>query len=62
MEFEINKSELVTKFREEHKNCPTSTIGGRVSFIFTPTGLGTIIELRCNGCGKVKNITDMNKW
>lgn len=35
---------------EAHKNNATGAIGGRYSYIFTPTGLGTIGRVRCS-CG-----------
>ncbi len=39
----------------------TGAIGGRFTFCFTPTGLGTIFVVRCV-CGKEKNVTDFNEW
>lgn len=35
--------------------------GGRVSYEFTPTGIGTVIVVRC-ACGKSKNVTDYEGW
>lgn len=47
------------EFRQEHAHEDfNSTIGGKFSFIITPTGLGPIIEVKCNACGEIKDITD----
>lgn len=62
MEFKISDEEF-EKFREKHKDCEfTSTIGGKFSFIITPTGLGPIVEVRCNSCDKIEDITDIDNW
>ena len=65
MVFEIANDEFLEwkEFREEHKNCVfVSTDGGKYSFIFTPTGVGTIIQVRCNACDKIKDITNIDDW
>ena len=51
-------------FKEKHaKSCPgISTIGGKFTYIFTPTGVGTAIVVRCNACGEEKDITDVDSW
>lgn len=30
--------------------------------IYTPTGIGCVIEIQCPKCGKVKNVTDYEAW
>jgi hypothetical protein len=35
----------------------SSFIGGRLSYIFTPTGLGEVIEVKCR-CGATLDITE----
>lgn len=65
--FKFNKveKERADKFIRQHKSCrdkyPT-TIGGTISYILTPTGVGTSIEIRCNICKDLINITDLNSW
>lgn len=50
-------------FRKNHNhNNNDSTIGGKFSFIFTPTGLGNIIEIQCNICKEKIDLTDYDKW
>jgi DNA-directed RNA polymerase subunit M/transcription elongation factor TFIIS len=50
-------------FSKEHKHCGCmGTIGGKISIIFTPTGLGDCITVKCNACGKEKEITDVSNW
>lgn len=70
--FILNEQECkeCKQFYKEHKNCCKnilgkdvfSTTGGELSFIITPTGLGNIIEVKCNSCGKTENITDVTNW
>lgn len=64
------ESESVKKFYQEHKDCCSkllgkrffSSIGGELSYIITPTGLGNCITIRCNSCGEEKEITDTSNW
>lgn len=65
MIFTLNPNEVdeYNKFIEEHKNCKCSaTIGGKISVIFTPTGLGDAKSVKCNACGEEKEITDVSNW
>jgi hypothetical protein len=39
-----------------------SSTGGGFSYIITPTGLGPIISIRCNSCGKIEDITNSKDW
>lgn len=58
-----NEVDEYNKFIEEHKNCKCSaTIGGKISVIFTPTGLGDAKSVKCNVCGEEKEITDVSNW
>jgi len=41
--------------------CPSGAIGGRLTYRFTPTGLGHIIVVKCL-CGGEVNVTDFNSW
>ena len=63
MKFELNEKELgeYNEFIKKHKKCKfNSSIGGKITIKFTPTGLGNIIEVCCNDCGKHKYITDID--
>ena len=65
MEFKLNTDEKreYLKFYQDHKDCKfSSTTGGKITFIITPTSLGNCIIVRCNVCGKEKDITDINNW
>lgn len=62
---------VINQFEEEeyknfiltHKKCKcAATIGGKISIIFTPTGLGNAITMRCNVCDEEKEITDVSNW
>ena len=65
MKFEIDDEDykMFVLKDKEHK-CTLSndgTIGGRVSFKFTPTGLGIIAVAKC-ACGWKYDFTDYNSW
>ena len=36
-------------------------IGGRLTFCFTPTGLGMCTEIKCM-CGETINVTNFEDW
>lgn len=62
--------EASNKFYQKHKSCPQlllgkscfSTEGGLLTFEITPTGLGDVIVIRCNACGKKENITNVENF
>lgn len=45
-----------------HTETKLGAIGGGHSLIITGTGLGSIIEARCNVCGKTLEISGVHKW
>ena len=49
---------------EQKKNHPHpgTTIGGRFSYRFTPTGLGVGVEVIDNLTGASENVTDYDLW
>jgi len=66
MSFSLDeKQELkLSKWKKKHiKKCKSrpSTEGVRFTYIFTPTGLGMIIKVKCL-CGKEINLTDSTNW
>ena len=40
---------------------PTGAIGGRLTYEFTPTSLGTVSVVKC-ACGESINLTDYKSW
>ena len=36
-------------------------IGGAITYMFTPTGLGICVEAQC-ACGEKINVTDYDEW
>lgn len=40
---------------------PIGAIGGRLTYCFTPTGLGMITEVKC-ACGEEINVTEYEGW
>jgi hypothetical protein len=45
------------EFSDKYVGCA----GGHLSYIFTPTGLGDIVEVKCS-CGETLNITEYEHW
>lgn len=65
LSFDLNTTEAQAyhDFCNKHRSCEfSSTIGGKISVIFTPTGLGDIVVVKCNKCGEEKDITDVSNW
>lgn len=45
----------------KHKELVVGAIGGRLTFLFTPTGLGCINIVKCL-CGEEINLTKSEDW
>ena len=58
MEFKLNEKEIASAelFRLNHKG------HGQFVYMFTPTGIGTNVQIKCLGCNELKDITDYNLW
>ena len=50
-----------TEHKKVCKSLYAGAIGGRLTYCFTPTGLGTIIEVKCL-CGETLDLTDVDAW
>ncbi len=70
MKFELTGKEYTTfsEWDKKHKkvcklyNDPNPpAIGGRLTFSFTPTGLGSGVSVKC-ACGEECNCTDYECW
>jgi len=64
MKFEIDEDGL-RQIKEWKKTLPPGRygcIGGRISYTFTPTGLGVITVVKDGMSGKEINITDFENW
>lgn len=60
--------EVESKWLKKHnKTCifknpdKQGAIGGRISYIFTPTSLGVLTKIKC-ACGEQIDITDVSDW
>lgn len=67
MNFELDKDEMkkinqfITIHENKHGECKAA-IGGRYTFSFTPTSLGTIIKVQCGSCEEQLDITEYENW
>jgi hypothetical protein len=67
MTFSLSKKEQakadrwMKQHRKIHGYGKDGASGGRWSFEFTPTGLGTVVIVKC-ACGKQKDLTDFSNW
>jgi hypothetical protein len=66
MKFELSPEEdavLLAWITEHEVACklPPTAIGGRWTFSFTPTGVGTVITVAC-ACGKKHDGTKYSDW
>jgi hypothetical protein len=71
--FSDNDNEKINIWDKHHKNTckyfddgseicnPVGAIGGRLTYSFTPTGLGLITSVEC-ACGEKLNLTDFDMW
>lgn len=52
-------------FQIEHEQCVykcKAATGGVFSYTFTPTSIGTTVEITCNMCKATKNVTNFDQW
>lgn len=63
--FEMTAAEAAAAdaFCQEHnKHALKMSAGEAYQFIFTPTMLGDCVAVRCLTCGKIQDITDIEKF
>ncbi len=65
MGFQLSQKdfEKIEKWDTTHDCCIQSegACGGRLTYSFTPTSLGTVIKVQC-ACGKEIDLTDYDGW
>lgn len=42
-------------------NSNSGSIGGAITYSFTPTGLGVVVKVKC-ACGEEKDLTNYEEW
>lgn len=64
MKFELTENELkkIENFIKKGKNECAGAIGGRYTYSFTPTTLGTIVIITDNLQKRELNVTDYDCW
>ncbi len=65
--FDLNENEKKSanewmEKQKKKKKSPVTTIGGRFSYKFTPTGIATGVTIIDNYLKEEKNITDYDCW
>lgn len=63
-EFKLTDQEAmlaeVFEIEHRHEDINKGTIGGHISYMFTPNSIGIGVSMRCNICGEEENITEYN--
>jgi hypothetical protein len=52
---------FISKHNKKH-GVKSGAIGGRYSYIFTPTSLGTVSRVKCCACQAEIDLTDYDEW
>ena len=66
--FKITGTELdkINEFKKKHKEscaCKQNlTLGEYWTYSFIPTGLGSVVSIKCNLCGEEEDVTDVDNW
>jgi hypothetical protein len=64
LKFTITHTNTITDWLRHcafHKTANQGAIGGRLTYCFTPTNLGTIIKIKC-ACGEELDLTNYESW
>lgn len=62
--FDEEQSKKVNVWVNEHRGvcpAPLGSIGGRITYSFTPTSLGTVERVTC-ACGAELDVTEYEHW
>lgn len=64
LKFELTESQQnkVNAFIKKHKHCKNSYNKYGISYIFMHSGIGLVSQIKCNGCGDLEDMTDVNTW
>lgn len=66
LNLDLEEQKLASIFKRLHKRCYTgirTTEGDyKFSYIVTPNSFGQVLEIRCNACGDVADITNIENW
>ncbi len=54
-------SKWVKRIQKKHGDY-YGAIGGGVTYMFTPTGLGVVLEVKESKTGETLNVTDYDNW
>ena len=57
----IEKHNHKADFKKENK-VGFSTLGQQFTYKITPSSLGPLVSIKCNHCGKEKDITNVKNW
>ena len=54
--------EDILKWMDSFPKENTGAIGGRFTFMITPTSLGTVVKMKDEITGEIKDFTDYDSW
>lgn len=58
-----NEDRDIKEFKLKHCSCRNRHRSShQYSYIVTPTGIGYALEIKCNRCGEIKDVTDYDTW
>ncbi len=61
--FELTESQekKLSEWWHLKEQCTVSTMGGRLSYVFTPVGIGMCVTVKCI-CGEQLDLTEWKYW
>jgi len=58
--------ESIENFKKKHRESCVSkqnlTLGEYWTYSFLPTGLGSVVKIKCNLCVEEEDVTDVSNW
>jgi hypothetical protein len=62
MNFEVTKEEQAKILKWEHCDDDAGAIGGKLTYEFTPNGVGISFIVKCGICKEELDLTDYENW
>lgn len=62
LNLDSKEQKLASIFMRKHKRCHATEGDYKFSYIVTPNSFGQVLEIRCNACGDIADITNTENW